>query len=126
MKNLVLLSVATILLAAISGCAGSDDAFVYGSEVMSAEEVAEYRTFLATAEGEALTAGVSGHYELVEARAEEQGVSLMTEAQARPQRRSSNSTSYARSTSSRLGRGGGSRTVSGVGGTASSGSATPD
>ena len=125
MNKLVVLCAATLLLGAIGGCAGSQEAFVYGSEVMTVEEVAAYRTFLVTAEGDELTQGITEHYELVEARAAETDTSLKTEAQARPQRQSSGST-YSASTSSRLGRSGGSRTVAGVGGTAGGQSATPD
>ncbi len=125
MKKLLVIGSALAMLGAIGGCASAGDSFVYGSEVMSASEIAEYRTFIATAENPELQEGIAEHNAMVDQRAEEMGIALMTAAISRPSR---GSTAQSRqvSTGSRLGRSSGSRTVAGMGGTAQSVTGTPD
>lgn len=125
MKRLLVIGSALVMLGAIGGCASDGDSFVYGSEVMSAAEIAEYRTFIAAAENPELQEGIVEHNTAVEQRAEEMGIALMTKAISRSSRGSTVPRRQA-STGSRLGRGAGSRTVAGMGGTAASMSASPD
>ena len=110
MKTLVSLGAALVVMVAIAACASSGDAFVYGSEVMSATEIETYRTFLATADNPELQEGIVAHNELVDQRASEMGIVLMTRAVSRPSR-DRNTASRQASTGSRLGRGAGSRTA---------------
>ncbi len=76
MKNLLFIAFALATMGAISGCAGDTDPFIYGSEVMMPEEIEVYREFLLAAEGQELAEGKAAQKEMVDARADELGITL--------------------------------------------------
>ncbi len=77
MKNLLLIAFALTTMGAISGCAGETDPFIYGSEVMLPEEIEVYREFLLAAEDPELADGIAAQKEMVDARADELGITLV-------------------------------------------------
>lgn len=76
MKILLSIAFALAMTGALSGCAGETDPFIYGNEVMLPEEIEVYREFLLAAEGQELADGIAAQKEMVDARADELGITL--------------------------------------------------